>query len=125
VSIRPSLRASASTKNFAKALRANATEPEKILWSELRGRKISGLKFRRQHPIEPYIADFYCHAAMVVIELDGRGHDDRTEYDCARSAYLGGLGLMTIRISNDDVLNNLEGVLEYIVQAALPRVRVD
>jgi very-short-patch-repair endonuclease len=87
----------------------------------LRGRNLSGLKFRRQHPIEPYIADFYCHAARLVIELDGRSHDNCSDHDKERSKFLGELGLMTLRISNDDVLNNLDGVMEFIAEAALPR----
>jgi very-short-patch-repair endonuclease len=123
VSIRPSTRASALTKANAKRLRTNATAPETLLWSALRGRNLGGLKFRRQHPIEPYIADFYCHAARLVIELDGRSHDNRSEFDEQRSKSFGELGLMTLRISNDDVLNNLDGVLEFIAQAALPRAK--
>src|SRR5262245_21997940 len=114
MSIRPSKRAKVSTKNIAKELRANATEPEKLLWAALRGRKMAGLKFRRQHPIEPYIVDFYCAAARLVIELDGISHDDKLEYDRVRTEYLGSFGLMTVRISNEDVLQNLYGALEFI-----------
>jgi very-short-patch-repair endonuclease len=109
------------TKANAKRMRTNATVPETLLWSALRGRNLSGLKFRRQHPIAPYIADFYCHAAKLVIELDGRSHDHRSEFDEQRSTFLGELGLMTLRIGNDDVLSNLDGVLEFIAEAALPR----
>jgi very-short-patch-repair endonuclease len=119
--IRPSKRPSELTKAHVKELRANATEPEKKLWSVLRGRKAAGLKFRRQHPIEPFIADFYCHLAKLVIELDGRSHNNRSDHDKERSRFLGELGLMTLRISNDDVLNNLDGVMEFITEAALPR----
>jgi very-short-patch-repair endonuclease len=104
-------------------MRTNATVPETLLWSALRGRNLSGLKFRRQHPIEPYIADFYCHSARLVIELDGRSHDNRSEHDNQRSKFLGELGLIALRISNDDVLNNLDGVLEFIAEAALPRIK--
>jgi very-short-patch-repair endonuclease len=123
VSIRPSTRASALTKANAKRMRENATVPETLLWSALRSRNLGGLKFRRQHPIAPYIADFYCHAARLVIELDGRSHDNRSEHDEQRSTFLGELGLMTLRISNDDVLNNLDGVMEFIAEAALPRIK--
>jgi very-short-patch-repair endonuclease len=111
------------TKANAKSLRTNATSPEILLWSVLRSRNLSGLKFRRQHPIEPYIADFYCHAARLVIELDGRSHDSRSDHDEQRSKFMGELGLMTLRISNDDVLNNLDGVLEFIAEAAAPRIK--
>ncbi len=123
MSIRPAKRANFQTKNYAKDLRANATVPEKLLWSALRGRRLTGLKFRRQHPIEPYVADFYCAAARLVIELDGRSHDDRSTYDQTRNEFLGSLGLMTLRISNDDVIHNLDGVLEFIATVALPRIQ--
>ena len=118
MTIRPSKRPSALTKKRVKELRANATEPEKKLWSALRGRKAAGLKFRRQHPIEPYIVDFYCMAACLVIELDGDSHDNSLEYDLVRAAYLRGLGLEMVRVSNEDALQNLEGVVEFIVKIA-------
>lgn len=116
MSIRPSKRPSDITRARAKELRVNASQAEKLLWSALRGKNVAGIKFRRQHPIEPYIADFYCHAAKLVIEVDGESHDTRIEYDRQRTEFLASLDLQVVRISNDDVLNNLEGVVEFILQ---------
>lgn len=110
MSIRPSKRPSEETKKRVQELRKNATQPEQILWSTLRGRQLGELKFRRQHPIEPYIVEFYCAEARLVIELDGKSHDGRETYDQERSKYLRTLGLTVFRISNDDVIGNLEGV---------------
>jgi very-short-patch-repair endonuclease len=123
MTIRPSKRPTELTKARAKELRLNASEPEVLLWDAFRARKLAGLKFRRQHPIEPYIADFYCAAARLVIELDGRSHDDQQEHDKIRDRFFNSLGLMTIRIHNDDVLSNLDGVLEFIATVATPRLQ--
>lgn len=122
MAIRRAKRPSEQTRIRAKELRLNTSVPEKLLWSALRGKKAAGLKFRRQHPIEPYIADFYCPAARLVIEVDGESHDDTIEHDAIRTEYLSELNLDVIRVSNDDVLNNLEGVVDYIVKVALQRV---
>jgi ATP-dependent DNA helicase RecQ len=107
-------RASAKTHDRAKQLRRDATAPERILWSALRSRKLGGLKFRRQHPIEPYIVDFFCATAKLIVELDGESHDGREQYDRRRDAFLRSLGFKIIRISNDDVLETLDGVAEFI-----------
>ena len=103
----------------AQALRKNMTLAEKILWKELRNRKFSGLKFRRQHPIGQFIADFYCPGKGLVIELDGGIHklEERIEKDLNRTAELDRLGLIVIRFTNDDVLNNINDVLEKIKSA--------
>lgn len=111
------------TQSRAKELRAKASEIEKLLWSALRGKNAAGLKFRRQHPIEPYIADFYCAAASLIIEVDGESHDNSVNYDHDRTINLQARGLEVIRVSNHDVLNNLEGVVEFIVRTALPRLK--
>ena len=107
-----------STRERATALRRQATAPERILWSALRSRSLDGLKFRRQHPIEPYIVDFYCAEVQLIVELDGESHNGREDYDRQRSEYLGRLGFRVIRVSNDDVLHNLEGVVAYILRIA-------
>jgi very-short-patch-repair endonuclease len=122
MSIRPSKRPSEETKLRVQALRKNATQPERILWSILRGRQLGELKFRRQHPIEPYIVDFYCAEARLVIELDGESHHGRETYDEERSKYLRALGLTVFRISNDDVIGNLEGVGTAILKAAFTKL---
>lgn len=94
------------------------TKAERILWSALSGRKCGGRKFRRQHPIEPYIVDFDCAEANLVVEIDGDSHEGRQEYDRRRDEFLEGLGLTILRVSNDDVLDNLDGVAEAILRAA-------
>jgi very-short-patch-repair endonuclease len=65
------------TRRRSQRLRENATFPEQLLWSKLRGKQLAGLRFRRQHPIEPYIVDFYCPTARLAIKLDGDSHDKR------------------------------------------------
>ncbi len=112
-------RVSQQTRDRALKLRKQTTEPEKLLWSILRARQLAGLKFRRQHPIEPYIVDFYCAPCQLVIELDGESHEGRQQYDAEREKYLHNLGLTVFRVTNDDVMNNLEGVAEAIYRATL------
>ena len=70
-------RTTQTTRERSEQLRPNSTFPEQLLWSVLRGRQLRGLRFRRQHPIEPYVVDFYCAAARLAIELDGESHDGR------------------------------------------------
>ncbi len=95
-------------------LRSEMTKAELLLWSKLRGCQFYSLKFRRQHGIGPYIVDFYCPERLLVIEIDGDVHaqGNRKKMDCQREAYLTTLGLNVIRYPNDDVLNNLDGVLQ-------------
>ena len=100
----------------ARELRHVATFPEKLLWSRLRDRRLSGLKFRRQFPIGSFVVDFYCDDARLAIELDGNSHADRADYDARRTEFLKSVGLRVIRVGNDDVLHNLEGVLTMILR---------
>jgi very-short-patch-repair endonuclease len=74
-------RASPETMNNARMLRENMTQTEKLLWERLKGKQILGLRFRRQHPIFIFIADFYCHEARLVVEIDGEIHNQQLEYD--------------------------------------------
>ena len=101
---------------YGRELRQELTQAEKILWPELRNRKLNGLKFRRQHPIDKFVLDFYCHERKLAIELDGSIHDVKLnkEYDEARTAMLGGLGIYTLRFRNNEVINNIESVLRKI-----------
>jgi len=101
---------------YGRELRQESTEAEKLLRVELRNKKLSGLKFRRQHPIDKFVLDFYCHERKLAIELDGSIHDVKLnkEYDEARAAMLGGLGIYTLRFRNDEVINNIESVLQKI-----------
>ena len=94
------------------------TQAERILWSALAGRKCGGLKFRRQHPIEPYIVDFYCPRANLVVEIDGESHEDRQDNDRRRDRFLERLGLTIMHVTNEDVIENLDGVVEAILRVA-------
>jgi very-short-patch-repair endonuclease len=114
--MRPLKRVSQTTRDRAIDLRKQATHPEKLLWSILSGRQLAGLKFRRQHPIEPYIVDFYCAEANLVIELDGESHNGREGYDAERTTKLEYLGVQVLRVTNDEVLTNLDGVAEGILR---------
>lgn len=110
------LGASGDIFNTARSLRKNETEAEKVLWSVLRGGKLGGHKFRRQHPVNHWIADFYCHKAKLVIEVDGPVHDLKLqrESDDGRTFELEQLGVKVIRFRNEKVLNDLNGVLDEI-----------
>ena len=103
----------------ARSLRKNSTDAERILWSELRDHRLNRASFRRQVPIENYIADFVCHAAKLVIELDGGQHfsDGQEAADARRSAIIEGKGFRVLRFSNHDVMTNRAGVLETIAAA--------
>ncbi len=102
----------------SRRLRRDATVPERILWGMLRGNRLAGLKFRRQHPIGPFVVDFYCHSVGLVVEVDGMSHDGRAEEDCKRTEYLQQQGLRVFRVTNDDVLEDLEAVVRGIALAA-------
>ena len=100
--------------HLARALRSNATPAERILWPQLRLLKSEGRHFRRQVPIAGYIADFACHSAKLVIELDGGQHSDAVAYDEQRSSILAGHGYTVLRFWNSDVFEALEGVMDRI-----------
>jgi very-short-patch-repair endonuclease len=102
----------------ARQLRRNATFPERVLWGLLRDRRLSGLKFRRQHAVGPYVVDFYCSSHRLVVELDGRSHDDRGLEDRRRQNYLESVaGLKVLRVGNDDVLHDPESVVFGVLRA--------
>jgi very-short-patch-repair endonuclease len=105
------------TFHFALALRKSMTESEKALWEELRNRKMLGLKFRRQHPLHWYVADFYCHEKRLVIEIDGGVHNRKEikEHDLNRTAELERLGIRVIRFTNEEILSSKEMVLKKII----------
>ena len=104
-------------RDRAKDLRHTAPYPEKLLWGVLRGRRLQGLKFRRQVPIDAYIVDFLCHEYLLIVELDGESHRDRGLADQQREAKLRSLGYDVLRISNDDVIQDLETVCLAILKA--------
>jgi very-short-patch-repair endonuclease len=97
-------------------LRRDSTLAERLLWSSLRARRLDGKKFRRQHSIGPYIADFYCPECRVIVELDCEVHKGEVaaEYDDKRSTYLAQFGIKVIRLENNEVLQNRELALESI-----------
>jgi very-short-patch-repair endonuclease len=98
----------------AKALRKQMTDAERVLWSYLRNRELGGWKFRRQHPVGPFIVDFICPEKNVVIEVDGGQHDENRELDEQRSAYLNKMGYRVFRFWNNEVLQETEAVLDSI-----------
>ena len=104
-------------KDYAKENRKNMTEAERVLWNALRD-KLSGIRFRRQHPIGDYIVDFICLPKRLVIEVDGGYHSEprRQEDDEARTANLNNWGYRVIRFSNEEVLFDLNKVIEKIVK---------
>ncbi len=107
--------ATPQAKSRAKELRNELTPPEAMLWSQLKGNQLSGFAFRTQHPIGPYITDFYCHRARLVIEIDGATHQgDQIIHDRVRDAWLHECGIETMRIPAREVLNNLAGVYASI-----------
>jgi len=105
-----------TTTDLAKILRRKMTPYEKSLWQKLRTKKIAGCKFRRQHPIRFYIADFYCHEARLAIEVDGPIHDkmDRRIHDQQRNGVFEDFGIMILRFSNDEIRYHLKKVLKEI-----------
>ncbi|UXX80556.1 DUF559 domain-containing protein [Reichenbachiella carrageenanivorans] len=107
-------------KPYARKLRNNSTPEEIKLWSEvLRARGFYGLQFNRQFPIDKYIADFVCRKLHLVVELDGRSHDDKKEADRIRDETLAKLGYCTLRIAESDVMHDLNNVIRSL-EAELP-----
>ena len=98
----------------SRILRDRATSAEELMWSNLRGRRLQGFKFVRQAPIGQYFVDFLCRRPRVVIEVDGATHGEDSELvrDAARTAFLEAEGYRVFRVHNDEVYNNLDGVLE-------------
>jgi len=101
-------------KSRARELRSKQTDAERLLWNKLRNRQLAGFKFRRQCTVEPYIVDFVCIEAKLIVELDGGQHQMQDAYDGRRSQYLTSLGFKVLRFWNNDVLANMTGVLEII-----------
>ena len=100
----------------ADALRQNLTKAERLLWSRLRNKQILGFRFKSQHPIAAYVADFYCHKVKLVIEVDGKNHELQQQglHDKIRSEEMNGLKLTIIRFTNREVEDNLDKVVNII-----------
>jgi len=101
----------------AKELRRQMTGEERILWQQLRTNRLEGFHFRRQQVIDGFIVDFYCHAAGLVVEVDGGVHEGQAEYDEERDRLLSARGLRVLRVENREVRENLPDVLARIVAA--------
>jgi very-short-patch-repair endonuclease len=108
----------------AKTFRRALTPPEARLWVRLRGRALDDLRFRRQHPIGPYILDFYCAAARLAVEVDGEvhGQEDQAGRDVRRDRWLATQGVRVIRLRAEDVRVHLDDVLAFIVREARDRL---
>ena len=107
----------------ARRLRKEATDAERTLWQGLRGKRLAGLKFRRQHVVGRYILDFYCHEYRLAVELDGGQHNEaaQRQHDEARTAFLESRGVAVLRYSNLEALRETEAVLEDIRRRAAGR----
>lgn len=97
----------------AKELREEMTPAEKALWERLRRNQL-GVRFKAQHPIDIFIADFYCHRAKLIVEVDGKIHAAQMDYDDGRTAELERLGLTVIRFTNEEVLTDVNRVIQQI-----------
>jgi very-short-patch-repair endonuclease len=106
-------------RDRARIMRRALTQPERTLWAMLR-RNEPGLHFRRQHPIGPYILDFYCASAKLAVEVDGPSHNDRQDHDQRRTDWLTTQGIRVMRFTTDDVEQRPAYVLATIAQAAPP-----
>ena len=104
------------TVRYARQLRRRLTLPEVLMWQALRRRGLAGLRFRRQHPIGPYILDFYCDEFRLAVEIDGQSHDhpDRINRDRHRTDWLNRQGIRVIRLAARDVLADMDGALGVI-----------
>jgi very-short-patch-repair endonuclease len=102
-------------QRHARALRAGMTDSERLLWAKLRAEQL-GVKFRRQHPLGNYIADFACLAPALIVELDGSQHANQAEYDAGRDAFFESQGFAVLRFPTDAPIRNVEGVLQVIAE---------
>ncbi|HEY5965824.1 MAG TPA: endonuclease domain-containing protein [Xanthobacteraceae bacterium] len=128
----PAWHVSGKMRTRARSLSRASTDVERLIWNALRAHRMNGASFRRQTPIGPYIADFVCHAAMLIVELDGGQHfeAENMKRDARRDAFLTSKGYRVLRFNNHGVMTNKEGVLETIAAAlvaapspTLPRKR--
>jgi len=115
----PTWQVEPKTRARARALRRDLTDAERIIWNEVRAHRLKGAGFRRQTPVGPYIVDFVCHEAKLVIELDGGQHfePEHLAKDTRRDAFLAGNGFRVLRFNNHADMTNRSGVLETIAAA--------
>lgn len=110
------------TFEAVRILREHMTVHEKLLWEKLKLKRICGVRFRRQHPIDFFIADFYCHEARLVVEIDGEIHDQEKEYDDGRSAEMERYFIKVIRFTNSEVEYNIENIVKRIENEVTSRM---
>ncbi len=106
--------ATAVTLKKARQLRSRMTPSEVIIWEKLKNKQICGVRFRRQHPIEIFIVDFYCHAAKLVVEIDGKIHLATKDYDNERTKEINKYNILILRYTNDEITNNLNKIIKEI-----------
>jgi very-short-patch-repair endonuclease len=106
-----------TTKDNARTLRRSLSLPEALLWRAIKGRKLQGLHFRKQHPLGPYILDFYCNTLKLAVEVDGSSHGfgDRPQRDERRDAWLRAQGITTVRISAALILEDVDDAVRTIL----------
>jgi len=112
-------------KSLARKLRHQSTDAERVLWRYLRAHRMAGYKFRRQVVIDPYIVDFVCLEARLIVEADGGQHLEQAEADLKRSVFLESLGYKVLRFWNHEILGDIHAVLErihgHLIEAPSPR----
>ena len=108
------------TRDFARFLRRRLSLPEGLLWRAIKAGKVGGLKFRKQHPMAPYVLDFYCHAARLCVEVDGEAHwlGSQPAKDARRDAWLADKGIRTLRIAASTILNDVDDAVRLIIEFA-------
>lgn len=109
-----------SHRAFARSMRADSTKAENVLWQALRGKQLDGLKFKRQVPLDGYIIDFVCFEARLIVEVDGGQHAE-SQHDAVRDRHFEAAGFRVLRLWNDEVLKNIDGVCLAILQEARGR----
>jgi very-short-patch-repair endonuclease len=107
--------------SFARSLRKSSSDAERRFWYHVRGRRLVGYKFRRQQPIGPYVVDFCCESAGLIVELDGGQHAEQRLYDELRERYLREQGYEVLRFWDNDVLTNTDGVLSAVLKTLCER----
>jgi len=107
----------------ARELRKSMTDAEQLLWLCLRRKQLAGYRFRRQHPLQRFVLDFYCSEVKLAVELDGGQHNDAVSISCdsQRTAFLKTQGILVVRVWNNEVFENLEGVLQKIYEVVVER----
>lgn len=109
-----SVRYLSQLKQLSRSNRKNPTDAEKKMWTEVLMKRKTGFKFLRQKPINRFVLDFYCSELNLAIEIDGGSHDNKRYYDEARDKFLQQIGIKTIRFTNNEILNNIDGVKRRI-----------